>query len=136
MNSEELTDRLRQMYQEAKGPSEKAIVALRFGIHYARPLAACADREAIVRNGTGRVSYIIDLQKGMRLARYVQSRQSDPEETDATLEHALQETRARIESVNAHFVVGRDPTADPEVREALLGCIPYLARAIEILSER
>ena len=72
MRSEELAQRLREMYDEAE---VKRIVGAHFGILYARELHACGAslKELVAMAGIPR-SYDTELSKGIRLSEHVEPR--------------------------------------------------------------
>ena len=69
MTIDDLAQTLRQMYQNA-GHREKSEMILLFGIKYAKELTPGIVPEVIRRSRIGD-SYITEVHKGRRLARYV-----------------------------------------------------------------
>lgn len=74
MAPEELTDRLREMYDNAPDKESTTMIRL-FGIVYANELRDCgAPMTDIAKNSVGH-SYHAEISKGIRLARYVELKQ-------------------------------------------------------------
>ncbi len=72
MTPEELTDKLKSMYENAPDRDSVTMIHL-FGIMYADELKHCsASKEEIAQNATGHPSYQTEINKGIRLARYVE----------------------------------------------------------------
>ena len=74
MDPMELSEKLGIMYKDAK-PKEQTVTLIRFGIRYAEQLRACGEPPAaILELAKVRKSATLEINQGMRLARYVVER--------------------------------------------------------------